>query len=402
MSSIVKNVRNFTLALCGWLGVKRHGEARTVRYGYLSEFAMGIMWNLAFSKTDPTGKGQRSLLPRCDGSPICPVAALKQWLQYRQLQLNRPLVYDDIIFGNLNPADMNEPIKDDTLRKQLLDMFRLCSIVGRDKTSVSLRGGGSDFYKSGASSQAATVSQFQGQWSDTSMVQKVYSKQSEKEYCEAVAAIFQEKEELVKPAKRSRSQLQDQPQSSSALSSEVPAVESPVKKKSFTDPSAEQLISVSSKSVEQNDRFSPPGSPISPVSLPPVLGAQDSNPSLSLGNQRKELKKCDVKQSLASSIFDEEALELENQRESLREQVRLGARSYRNKQGKQDTILDDGASQLVKSTTVMKQVQTSVMKSTTVMRRMKQVPVNAKSTKQAPACAKQVPMKIGRPPKNPK
>ena len=52
LSSTVKLVRNFTAALCGFFGVKRLGEVRTVKYGYLQEFPLGIMWNLVFSKTD--------------------------------------------------------------------------------------------------------------------------------------------------------------------------------------------------------------------------------------------------------------------------------------------------------------------------------------------------------------
>ena len=160
----------------GWSGIRRHSEVRQCKQGHLCDKPLGKVWEIPYSKTDSLGLGKSQFLPRAFGSPICPVELLDEWIQFRCLQLGRELVSDDVIFQNTGAKNWHTPVQDQTFRKQLMHYFgqQLKWDQTSEYTSVSLRGGGAEFYQLNKSADARVVATQQGGWQSQQMIDVVY------------------------------------------------------------------------------------------------------------------------------------------------------------------------------------------------------------------------------------
>lgn len=75
----LRAVRDRALLLVGFFGAFRRSELVGVRVADLSFGPEGLLVRIPRSKTDQTGQGKLKALPAA-GGPLCPVAALRQWL----------------------------------------------------------------------------------------------------------------------------------------------------------------------------------------------------------------------------------------------------------------------------------------------------------------------------------
>lgn len=75
-----RDVRDRALLLIGFAGAFRRSELSAVDCNWIERTEQGIVITLPRSKTDQEGRGRSVAIP-CVSGPICPVAALDEWLQ---------------------------------------------------------------------------------------------------------------------------------------------------------------------------------------------------------------------------------------------------------------------------------------------------------------------------------
>jgi integrase len=77
----MKGLRDRALLLIGFAGAMRRSELVALDFEHLTEQAEGLKLLIASSKTDQEGQGQMIAIPRVEGSPYCPVQAVKKWIE---------------------------------------------------------------------------------------------------------------------------------------------------------------------------------------------------------------------------------------------------------------------------------------------------------------------------------
>lgn len=84
LGSSMRDVRDRALLLVGFAGAFRRSELCAIDAKCIEWKAQGVIITLRRSKTDQEGRGRSVAVPRA-GGPICPVAALENWLQESQI-----------------------------------------------------------------------------------------------------------------------------------------------------------------------------------------------------------------------------------------------------------------------------------------------------------------------------
>lgn len=80
--SLMFGIRDAALLSLGWCSALRRSEIVALNFGDIEFTAEGLILTIRRSKTDRTGQGQSVGIPKSNG-PVCPVAALKRWLERR-------------------------------------------------------------------------------------------------------------------------------------------------------------------------------------------------------------------------------------------------------------------------------------------------------------------------------
>lgn len=76
------SIRDRALLLFGFATGMRRSEIVAIDAVDLTWCAEGAIVELRHSKTDQFGEGRQVALPRVDGDPLCPVAAVREWLSF--------------------------------------------------------------------------------------------------------------------------------------------------------------------------------------------------------------------------------------------------------------------------------------------------------------------------------
>jgi integrase len=74
-------VRDRALLLVGFLGAFRRSELVGLDVEHTEVTEAGLVVHIRRSKTDPEGKGEKRGIPRSTDGEVCPVQALKRWLE---------------------------------------------------------------------------------------------------------------------------------------------------------------------------------------------------------------------------------------------------------------------------------------------------------------------------------
>jgi integrase len=80
--SLMFGIRDAALLSLGWCSALRRSEIVALDFGDIEFTAEGVILTVRRSKTDKAGNGQSVGIPRSNG-PVCPVAALKRWIDRR-------------------------------------------------------------------------------------------------------------------------------------------------------------------------------------------------------------------------------------------------------------------------------------------------------------------------------
>ncbi len=84
----LKGIRDRALLLIGFAGAFRRSELISLNIEDLEFHSQGVIVYLRYSKTDQEGTGRKVGIPHARGA-ICPVAALKEWLEASKIDSGR-------------------------------------------------------------------------------------------------------------------------------------------------------------------------------------------------------------------------------------------------------------------------------------------------------------------------
>ena len=132
----LRGQRDRALLLLGFAGAFRRSEIAHLAMADIRFMPKGMQVTLRQSKTDQEGAGQVKRIPALDNSPLCPVRALKLYLQYAEIV--EGAVFRKIDRWNHVAARGIDP---DAVARIVKRLCRRAGLPPRDFAGHSLRGG---------------------------------------------------------------------------------------------------------------------------------------------------------------------------------------------------------------------------------------------------------------------
>jgi site-specific recombinase XerD len=114
----IRNVRDRALLLVGYTGALRRSELANLERRDVTFTRAGAVVRLRASKTDPGRKGRDVALPRFGGS-LCPVKALRAWMEATEEPAAKPLFRRIDRYGYVNNAGISGEAIGTILRQRL-------------------------------------------------------------------------------------------------------------------------------------------------------------------------------------------------------------------------------------------------------------------------------------------
>lgn len=100
-----ETLRDIALLLSVYWTARRGADVPRLVMVHVEVLDEGVIWHIGRTKTDPTGLGYTVGAPVCDDEPLlCPLRALKAWLERYRLLLGREFQADDPVFPRLDRA----------------------------------------------------------------------------------------------------------------------------------------------------------------------------------------------------------------------------------------------------------------------------------------------------------
>lgn len=147
-------LRDRALLLVGHLGAFRRSELVALDREDVEEVPEGLMLRLQRSKTDQEGEGTWKAIPRRDDPQLCPVRALRTWLEAAEIMAG-PIFRPINRHGQVLPRRLSD-------RSVALIVKRACERAGLDPASFaghSLRSGFATAAAQGGASERAIMAQ---------------------------------------------------------------------------------------------------------------------------------------------------------------------------------------------------------------------------------------------------
>jgi len=134
-------MRDKALLLIGWSGALRRSEIAALDRSHAVFTPEGIQLTIASSKTDQEGQGELIPIEPATNPDLCPVAALRAWLEARLPHPDSELLFPRTYFGGLVPERMPDREINDVVKTWTRKAGVLPDQPGVEFSGHSLRAG---------------------------------------------------------------------------------------------------------------------------------------------------------------------------------------------------------------------------------------------------------------------
>ena len=178
----ITDMRNKAMVCVSFFGVRRSAETRAFRMEHVSASDKGISLRVTCQKNDQLGLGMTCFIPHITSmKERSPATIIKEWIATRPKICQGTSDPDSLLFITTTGSKktIGGPVSADSFRKLVSTTF------GLGKSTHSLRKGGATFL---ARNDAPTqVTQAQGGWRTTEVMQNIYTSFSIEEQQQAIS-----------------------------------------------------------------------------------------------------------------------------------------------------------------------------------------------------------------------